>query len=426
MSNDKLLFGNNFEHYVLENTLVCKGGGGGGGSSGAVSWPSYQEWGQRRLLYRGIGTDENTGGVNVESAILDAYGNSPYANIAAYDPDGGTGTPLAVNDARYATFDALVAALDPETDWETFVSAAATAMASDVLPDAWAKDFITALYADAVALSPTTDWTTFLEQAATKIDEDLIPEDGYVDDVIDAFDDQQTNMLLRYTNRFASGMRDINAVCSSAFVQGIAYLQNLHARDVAKFGSDLRLQLARERVGLVSSAVDQMAQMNDRKMLHKQQLVAEYGQLATAKATAILQAAATLVQSLYNKIQVDQASTSLLVDMNRIAIVARKERTDVEAEYTIRQGTWDLELFQYACNVLAAIQGGIGGPGGATMSAKPSGSALGGALSGGASGALGGAMIGGMATSWTGPGALIGAGVGALVGGLGGYAATSA
>ena len=98
----------------------------------------------------------------------------------------------------------------------------------------------------------------------------------------------------------------------------------------------------------------------------------------------------------------------MLIEANRMKIVALKEQTDTDLKYDEADATWDLEVFQYGCNVLASIGGGVASPKGSKQPST-SQSMIGGALSGAAAGG----MIGGL------PGALIGGVLGAAGGLLG-------
>jgi hypothetical protein len=171
--------------------------------------------------------------------------------------------------------------------------------------------------------------------------------------------------------KFHRGMQDINAVQASSFVIGEALIWAELARDVAKFAADIELRLINDRTQMLTAFSDmQLKYVLARLDFHK-------------------------------------AISHLAVDFGRIKIVANKEWYDKELEIEEKYHTWDLKVWQYGGNLMAAISGAA-----ATTNSLPSGgSMLGGALSGVASGAMMGSTMGP-------PG--IGAGIGGLLGGIAG------
>ncbi len=282
--------------------------GGGGGGSGQVSYPAYME--------------------AIHSTWLDALSalmstGSPFAGDTAYDPT----TPIAAIDAEIALFKTVVDALASETDWAAKMAAA--------------KSYIDA----------------------------SIIDDTYVDADIAAFaavqDDQITNIVLP---RFQAGMRDINAVMSSAFIIGEAFIEGMRDRDVAKYGTGLREKLHLMRNEMIMRGADRML--------------------------------ADLIQN----IMFDKDVANLTYESNRLEIVAFKEQTDQDLSIDEADATWPLEIYQYSANMLAAIGGGTVTPNVQGKQGSKAASVLGGALSGAAAGA---ALSGGNP---------IGAGIGAAVG----------
>jgi len=108
-----------------------------------------------------------------------------------------------------------------------------------------------------------------------------------------------------------------------------------------------------------------------------------------------------MMQIMLQNIGWQESYVRMSLEANRIKIVAMKEQTDRDAALDEEDALWDLEVFQYGANVLAAISGGTSSPKVKEPSALQS--ALGGAMSGAAAGW----MIGG------GYGAAIGAVIGA-------------
>lgn len=278
-------------------------GGGGGGGSGAVSYPGYMETIHNDWL-------DNTGVDTITDSITDvmnaALGNSPWATQTAYDPD--------------TDITALLAAVDELQDLVTLLSTGTTldTLISDVL-------------------DPTR-----------------------VDDVVNEYAaDLDARMLAEIFPRFNAGMRDINAVVSSAFVIGRALIEENQDRQVAKFSADLHLK----------SGLDDA------------------------------------IKVIGLKLDYQKAASQMLAEAYRIKIVAKKEETDVNIKIDEQDGLWDLEVFQYGANLLAGIGGGT------AQAKQPSmaQSMIGGGMSGAAAGAMVGSAVPGIGTA-------VGAGAGFVLG----------
>ena len=265
------------------------GGSGGGGSAGKIEYPAHVTAAHADWL-------DDDGTDSIESSMTElmnaAIGASPFIGAVAFDP------------ATYIT-----AAL-----------AGPTALA--------------ALVAQMTALD--TVIADFLSD--TKVAAE-----------IDAFSDQLDAQLESTVYpRFEVGMRDVNAVMSSAFVLGRALIEDGRDREVARFASQVRLQ---------RSGPETIQMMNMR------------------------------VQS---QVQLAQA----LVEANRIAIVAKKEQTDRNLYIDEADAKWDLSVFTYGGNLMAAPGGGTVMP----QRASDAATALGGAMSGAAMGAMAGSVIPGVGT----------------------------
>ncbi len=233
---------------------------------------------------------------------------------------------------------------------------------------------ITALAAELAGLSDTVDWANLYAQAELSING---PGDALIAADIAAFQSQMDdNVAIRILPRFRRGMQDINAVVSSSFTIGEAIIEAFQARDVAKYSTAIYLDNNNKKL----NATDQMMQMMARRIAWK------------------------------------ESYTRLLVEAKRIKIVAKKEQLEADAQIDEHDAKWDLEVFQYGGNLLAAIGGGTAVP---NMAGKNKAmSAIGGGMAGAAAGgAIGGAVAGGQTGSMAGPyGAIIGAVVGAAAG----------
>lgn len=288
------------------------GGSSGGGSSGKVDYPEYMK------------TQHQTWLTALASLITTATtGDSPFASDTAYDPT----TRITTMDNAVCAFNGVVDALAHETDWESAVDAAVAKIDAAVIDDT----------------TITTD----------------------IDAYSDQLDDEITNKVLP---AFQGGMRDVNAVYSSAFVMGEAHIYAMRDRDVAKYASELRVKLNLYRVELIKASVSNM------------------------------------LSNLMKRVEFEQSVAHYSIESTRIGVVALKEQIDQDILIEDLDARWDMDVYQYGANMLAGIGGGSVSTGSSAGMSK-SQSAL--------SGAIAGASIGAGAGGWA-------AGAGAVIGGIGG------
>ena len=212
------------------------------------------------------------------------------------------------------------------------------------------SDFLTIL----TGLSDTVDWATLYAQAETSING---PGDALIAADIAAFEAQlDDNVITRILPRFRRGMQDINAVVSSSFVIGESIIEAFQARDVAKYSSALYID------------------NNSKKLMATEQII----------------------NMMSRRIGWRESYARMLVDSKRIKIVAKKEQIEADTAIDEHDAKWDLEVFQYGGNLMAAIGGGTAIP---NMAGKSkTASAIGGAMTGGVlGGMIAGAQAGGMA-----------------------------
>ena len=184
--------------------------------------------------------------------------------------------------------------------------------------------------------------------------------DSRIDNAVNEYaSDLDARLVSDILPRFEAGMRDINAVMSSAFVIGRAIIEENQDRQVAKYSADLHMRAFSDDAIRVIG------------------LKLEYQRIASA----------------------------MLSESYRMKIVAKKEENDVNIKIDEEDALWDLSIFQYGSNLLASIGGGVANP--KAKGPSTAQSAIGGALSGAASGAMVGSAV---------PG--IGTGIGAIAGGV--------
>ena len=277
--------------------------GGGGGGSGVVDYPDYM-----KTFHEGVLGTGAMAGETLTAAMAAAYGSSPWAAEVSYDPD----TELVDMIAAPDTLQTMVDLLSSGTGLDTLISSILDEARIDTAVDEYAADL------DA------------------RLASEILP-------------------------RFEAGMRDINAVSSSAFAIGRALIEENQDRQVAKF----------------SSTVHMKAFSDD------------------------------AIQVIGLKLQYQQLVSTMIADVNRIKIVAKKEETDTNLKIDEHDALWDLEVFQHGANMLVAIGGGTANPKGKEPSQMQS--VLGGAMSGAAAGAMVapanpilGAIVGGVLGAATG------------------------
>lgn len=440
----------------------CKGGGGGG-SGGKVDYPDYVRTAHNQWL-------DGTGADTMTSSVVDlmntAMGANPFTSAAAYSPN----TPLTAIGVMDGLLDDVATAALPltnwtaaftqaETDYDTAVDALVTLVAAVLVAPSFATPAALAGYA---YIAPTYSAPSFVDPALAGL---LAADDVILGADADAFaavlDDQIDAVVLP---KFQRGMQNINAVQSSAFVIGEAVIVAMRDRDVARYLAETRRAMLVQKYtiesehtktkNLVNAEYTKLQNtenanhttlkntLNAENVKHSNDVVAahtalqntvnaEYRKLANSvlaehakldnvarielykqRGQLLVQAANTIVQFLVQATDIYMKRGQLGIEGYRYQIAALKEQTDKDLEIDEADARWDLEMYAYGGNLLAAPSGGViqPSPQGKSMAA----SALGGAMSGAAAGAMAGTMIM--------PG--IGTGIGAAAGGLLGAASS--
>jgi hypothetical protein len=322
--------------------------GGGGGGSGAISYPTYmQDW-------------HTTWLANVATAMTTAQATSPYTGLSAYNPS----VALSVVDAAVSVFRSEAILIDSHTTFDTIAG-----QAGDEADDMFAAS----VFASMASRVDTYITTSSAASTATSAFSDMLDEeyDGKI------------------TPAFEAGMRDINAIMSSAFVIGTSLIATERANKVAKFTSEILLQDHNKRGDYIMS-------------------------LMTKRSDLITQAISEMLRLFIQKIEFTRTYAALISDTKRIHIAAMNDQQLEDKAIDVNDAKWDLETFQYGANMLAAIGGGTAQP--PKMEGSQMARIIGGGLSGAAAGAMLGSRIGGEGSSLGGWGALIG-GIGGMIAG---------
>lgn len=294
---------------IFKDKLLMYAKGGGGGGAGEVDYPQYMKDFHEDIL-------NNSGNDSMTSSIVDvmntALGNSPFDSVTAFDPS----SEMTAMDTATGSLTTLVNLLSSGNTLDTVIA--------NVLADSRIDDAVDEFSAD----------------LDDRLDSEILP-------------------------RFEAGMRDINAVVSSAFALGKGVIEASHARQVSKYAADLHMKaFSDDALALIAL-----------------------------------------------KLEYQKAATHYIVDTNRIKIVAQKEEAEANLDIDEADASWDLGVFQHGANMLASIGGGV-----MTADKKkknPTASAIGGALTGAVAGATIGSKVGSVGGGY---GALIGAVLGAAVG----------
>tara|TARA_B100000745_G_C20152207_1_gene394992 strand:+ start:3013 stop:3990 length:978 start_codon:yes stop_codon:yes gene_type:complete len=321
-------------------------GGGhksGGGGSGAQSWPKYMHRSHWAMLIGATQTGDEPekglwstrvsdyasepGYVSVMRDTAETHDNSPFEGHFSYDPD----TRLS----------------NMNTDWTNH---------SNIVK----------------ALDDDTDFNRILDNVKTKVD--ALVDESTIQPLIDEFDADQTKALMTSIGRYSAGFADIGGHNSSAYIIGLALLEDEHLRQVRKFDKTLRIDAYKD----------------------KMKLYEQFSKLETS--------------IFFNQQEQMKQSVGQKLELERMGLIAEKEQLDRDVELSIRDAQWELEVWQYGSNILAGISGAVGSPTHGIGKEADGGSKLMGALGGAASGAAAGGVFGA-------PGAIVGGIVG-LLGGL--------
>lgn len=305
------------------------GSGGGGSSSGASDYPLYMKESHDNWLR---GTAQSSGD-GMTSSVIDLMnagmsGASPYA---AY-------SPLSINTAFFLTGNTILNYSTPFELLKTFTQ-------YDI--DGVYTSYQITYDLDAAFTSYVADDTAAITTA-------MNAEAALMTDLVN-------NTIVP---SFQQGMANIGSVLSSAFVIGNALIADGKTKQLAQNDAKIRLVRLTDGRNLALSRVEAQKAW---KM--------QNAELAMKHMSLIIEWRKTI--------------TSLSIEFARIYIAARHDSDTTAVELSTKDALWDVELYQYGCNVLSAISGAALSKG---VSAGK-GSSLGGALSGALSGAAAGAMI---------------------------------
>jgi hypothetical protein len=436
------------------------GSSGGGGGSGAVSYPTYmQDWHTVQLAA-------------ISSVMATAQANSPYTGLAAYNP----ATALSSVSAAISNLNAERQDINWSSSYSAAYSQAKLIISSVINPtltspatDLTAMSVTLSTLKVAVdALSPGSDYSTIdtvaLSEAAnvisvidasTAMSASLSAANTAlstnistaIHDFSDALDTEYSGNL---TPAFEGGMRDINAIMSSAFIIGNTLLASEKADKISRFGSELSSnmlgkkaeiynqhmagtselykQAMIKKADIYNQAVAIMAKMNEIKIDKLKEWAGasldsrKVGITANNDYTSVQfrygelfnQAVSEMLRLGIQRVEYARVYAAMVSDTKRIEIAAFADQQLEDKAIDVMDAKWDLESFQYGANLLASIGGGTAQP--SRMEGSQMARIVGGALSGASAGALMGSRVSDSSGGDYG-------GVGALIGGIGGLIA---
>ena len=227
-------------------------------------------------------------------------------------------------------------------------------------------------------LAPSGDWSAYYSAAKVNADALLTDTTTAIDPLVDVYEDAIVDQTNRALTGFHGALYGANNMMSSTYVVGDALINSYASRDVNKFRAELMARRDADRTAFIQNGIAAMSAM------------------------------------LQLKTSATQSWAAMVVDMERMKIVAQKERYEGDLEYDVKDILWNVDVIQEASSILGAPGGAIP----ATRQLSKNQSALAGALSGAASGGMmGGLMAGASAGGMTGPQGAI---LGGVIGGIGG------
>ena len=281
-------------------------GSSGGGSSGKVSWPDWI-------------SERHRDGADFMLASLQSTLN-PFIDVMPSDPH----EQYTWMSGELSNYQDILNNFDPSAGWEAAIDRVAIKYDQAILAPALRQEAMSHI----------------VKYSKAELDANILPA-------------------------FRAGMRDINAVQTSAFVIGEAIINGFFLHGIQEVGAKYILDQFDKRT------------------------------------SAVLGTAGKLLEPEITKLQAWENYSKVANDFNRLMLVANKEYVDSQLDIDEAEARWELEKWNNYGNFIASMNGGTVH----TTGRKPSSSqsALGGAFSGASAGlsmtgnwwgAAGGAVLG--------------------------------
>ena len=359
----------------------------GGGTSGQFSFPNAAGEGNPTAVY-------STVSQAMHVLIKSLRGLSPYDGEIVPNPDEwmGTGNTWRTQE-RMDIHKAIVDALNGVDDFNSFVDASHTRAWDGTFPDLYDASAIVGIHT-----AERTGIGYLVDDAIAKAAEVLEAGTPFYE-MRTAYENLVKRTFLRAMSRMAAGMADINAVNSSAFVFGMASIENEMQADVNRFAAQQGFDLIGQYVTAFTNTFRG----------HLQEYMTSKVTTRSGRDTMILDGVRVLTSLLSTNLQASMQTAHLQTEINRIRTVAHVEEFQTQMDMDVKDATWSLDVHQPLANFLSAAGGAAMVP---PMMSKAQ-SVLGGAASGAAVGAATASIIPGVGTA-------VGAGIGAVVGAIAG------
>lgn len=289
----------------------------GGGPAGKIGFAAYVEAVHTGMLGTGVGVYNGTTLSTIMKALIDGAG-SPYDGEVPYNPDND----ISSNQSRYNTYNTGVTGLNHQADWQAVVGTARSKLdESATYPkiDLVSNDIATNAIANAIALA-----TSIIAGSA-------------ISDQVTAYENKVVPRFLRSVNRFASGLADIGAVNSSAFIIGMALLESDVNADVNKYDADLS--------GQVFNAI---AVEGTKTVLQTAATQRQHRNIQLAEASTLM------MEALNRKIASGAQATALQLALSQDKVQSKLQQNLRQVELDVLDSQWDLEVMAKGGQILGA------------------------------------------------------------------------
>lgn len=302
---------------------------GGGGASGAVSFPEYlQDHHDYYIDGSNPGSDVATTIAYSMNDLIDTAQDaaSPYGD--AYDPRAvitkTDGSPLDNMDDEFSATKTLIDALDSDTDWGTFITYAGTKTT-----ELESIDFLDSL-------------NTAISGLITAVENVL--DGSTVQDIVDSFESNRQARFLREVGVWSAGMAVAHASFTSSYMIGLALRQDEFAKSVDQFEREVKYNIYGD---IIKAGINSYLRANVVRVNNEDQMIIQGADLMSK-----INAEASRL-----KLQLLQ----MKMELERVNIVAEKERVDRDQELDVDDALWDFEIMMYGANMLSSISGaGVG------------------------------------------------------------------
>lgn len=306
---------------------------GGGSVAGTIDYPAYikeihSDW---LANTNPSGTDHETIAVGGDITSLINTGlaaDSPYTYVSrpssaiAYDPD----TYLTAIQTQYNSFETEAESLNESTNWGAYMNTVINKLDNGTtFPNVDILGGLSNAVSDAITAA------------------NIALASAPITNIVNGYENEQLIRFKRSVSRFSASMAEVNAVQTTSFAMGLALMESEFNNDVNRFEAQLKFETYRNI-------------LHDSVASHVQAELVRSG----VRDNMISGAVKDITNLLNIRVNSLKDASILLNEINKAAIIAKKEEQDFNLELDVREATWDLELFQMGGNIMASAPGGIG------------------------------------------------------------------